>query len=350
MSAKGRKNTLDVDYLKVATSHNLAASVFAMGVQEEEQRVIHEQLPQQIPIDLLFDNPYQPRTTMAEESLRQLSETIASQGFQGVLVARPHPQQPGAYQLTAGHRRREAARLAGLSSLPVIIHDWSEQEMAALAATENIQREDLSPLEEGRLFQLMIDQLGLTQMEVAEAVKKDRGYVRNRLRLARAPEDIQAFVREKSDSLRAVIYLLEIEDPQERAPIIEQLLKRTLTTEDLPAYIAELKQRSQVSLPQSVPEDHMTLSADHTPRQNQRASTASPQPGVPSSSAPALAAPDLAINEQKEQRIRTAKLRTSLRYLKDYRKMLNGQPALASERELLRQLVAVARSLLVEGQ
>jgi ParB family chromosome partitioning protein len=348
--AKGRKNALDVDYLKVAASQNLAASVFAVRVQEEEQQFIHEQSPQQIPIDLLFDNPYQPRTAMAEESLQQLAETIASQGFQGTLVARPHPQQPGAYQLTAGHRRREAARRVGLNSLPVIIHDWSEQEMAALAATENIQREDLSPLEEGRLFQLMIDQLGLTQIEVAEAVKKDRGYVRNRLRLARAPEDIQAFVREKSDSMRAVIYLLEIEDSQERALIIEQLLKRTLTTEDLPGYIADLKRHKQALSPQPVPADHEALSDDCAFQLDQPQSAASQQPGA---SLPPATGPDTpgdSSEERKERRARAAKLRTSLRYLMGYRKSLNGLPLLASEREILRQIAAVVRSLLTEGQ
>src|SRR5258708_23449412 len=119
--------------------------------------------------------------------------------------------------------------------------------MATLAETENMQCEDLSHLEEGKLFQMMFDEMGLTQVDVADAIKKDRGYVRNRLRLASAPADIQAFVASKADSMRAVIYLLDIEDPAERAPIIEQLLQRTLTTEDLPAYLAELRQRTHPS-------------------------------------------------------------------------------------------------------
>src|SRR2546430_7296212 len=208
-----KKTGLDVDYLRTATSTTLASSVFATRVQEEEQRLIHEKEPLQIALERLLDNPYQPRVSMEEEGLQQLAETIAAHGFQGVLVARPHPQQAGFYQLTAGHRRREAAKRAGLKTLPVIVHPWSDQDMATLAATENIQREDLSPLEEGKLFQVMIDEMWLTQVDVANAIKKDRGYVRNRLRLAGAPADIQAFVAVKPDSMRAVIYLLDIEDP-----------------------------------------------------------------------------------------------------------------------------------------
>ncbi|HLZ59623.1 MAG TPA: ParB/RepB/Spo0J family partition protein [Ktedonosporobacter sp.] len=206
-----------------------------------ESGIPAEQRPRLLAIDFLQDNPYQPRLSMEDESLFQLAETIESQGFQGVLEARPHPEQSGTYQLTAGHRRREAARLAGLIELPVIVRARSDREMAALAATENIQREDLSPLEEGRLFQMMIDVLGMKQTEVSDLVKKDRSYVRNRLRLANAPEDIQAFVATKDDGLSAAYYLAEIEDPAERALIIEQLHKKTLSTNDLPLYIEEMK-------------------------------------------------------------------------------------------------------------
>src|SRR5579859_3761391 len=88
--------------------------------EREEEGVGVEGQPKLIAIGLLEDNPYQPRMVMEGESLEQLAETIRSQGFQGVLVARPHPRQAGMYQLTAGHHRREAARGAGLHSLPVI--------------------------------------------------------------------------------------------------------------------------------------------------------------------------------------------------------------------------------------
>ena len=351
MPGKPKKSALDVDYLRTATSSSLAASIFVTKVKEEEQQLLHEKQAQQIAIEVLFDNPYQPRAAMDEQSLQQLTETIASHGFQGVLVARPHPQRPGTYQITAGHRRREAARKAGFKTLPVIVHSWSDRDMATLSATENIQREDLSPLEEGKLFQLMMDTMGLTQIEVANAVKKDRGYVRNRLRLAKAPEDIQTFISHKADSMRAVIYLLDIEDPAERAPIIEQLLKRTLTTEDLPAYIGEIKQRGHA--PSQYP-DHSPVSAQQ------------PQPlSAPASIEPPLQTadrletteqtppvPTLAPVVQKRAqpttplRVRNTKLKTILRYITEFQKSLAQQEALnEEERELIQQIIAIAQAL-----
>jgi ParB family chromosome partitioning protein len=350
VAGKTKKTGLDVDYLRTATSTTLASSVFATRVQEEEQRLIHEKQAQQIALERLLDNPYQPRVSMEEEGLQQLAETIAAHGFQGVLVARPHPRQAGSYQLTAGHRRREAAKRAGLKTLPVIVHPWSDQDMATLAATENIQREDLSPLEEGKLFQVMIDEMGLTQVDVANAIKKDRGYVRNRLRLASAPADIQAFVAAKADSMRAVIYLLDIEDPAERAPVIEQLLQRTLTTEDLPAYVEELKQRrnappalaakvdaaTEPPLPvaASTPMAPTPEAPDHTP-------------GVSPASDAASRAPRVPARDLSQERVRQVKLKTIARYLGEYRRSLAGLAEVpAEELALLCQIEAMVRELI----
>jgi len=304
---------------------------------------------------------------MDEESLQQLTDTIVSQGFQGVLVARAHPQQAGMYQLTAGHRRREAARRAGLKTLPIIVHAWSDQEMATLAATENIQREDLTPLEEGKLFHLMISELGLTQVEVANAVKKDRGYVRNRLRLATAPADIQAFVQMKADSMRAVIYLLDIDDPAERAPVIEQLLKKTLTTEDLPAYIEQLKQRPLIPTPSQLSAPVLFHAETTSPAQDATQVVDKHAEGAASSQARATIppfqegtttpAPPTAIARESHKesqrdlspaRTRQVKLKTILRYLGEYQKSLKGQEEgiTEDERDLLRQISNTVQGLL----
>ncbi|WP_220198509.1 ParB/RepB/Spo0J family partition protein [Ktedonospora formicarum] len=340
---------LDVGYLRTATTTGLASSIIASKAHEEEQRLIHEKQPQQIDIDLLFDNPFQPRVAMEEESLQQLSDTIASHGFQGVLVARAHPQRPGTYQLTAGHRRREAAKRAGLKTLPVIVHNWTDQDMATLAATENIQREDLSPLEEGKLFQIMIDQMNLTQLEVAAAIKKDRGYVRNRLRLAKAPSDIQAFIEMKTDSMRAVIYLLDIEDQSERAQVIDQLLNKKLTTEDLPGYIEELKRRKREGL-QSNQDTDITQSTNTTYAET--ASVSVNETNLSSKSPSNLRRVGVPSEEEQQDyskgssmsqaRLRKTKLKTIMRYLADYQRLLDDanveEDVFEDERELLIQV------------
>lgn len=198
---------------------------------------------QMLPLEVLLDNPYQPRSSVNEASLDQLAQIIKEQGFQGVLVARPHPDDSQKYQLTAGHRRRNAARKAGLTTLPVVVKTISDEDMAILAVTENIQREDLTPLEEGKIFCLMMEQMGMTLEQVANAVKKSESYIRNRRRVAMAPEDIQLMVMQKPDSLRAVFYLLKIEDVSIRASIIELILQGQLTADQVDEYVKSLEQK-----------------------------------------------------------------------------------------------------------
>ena len=195
-----------------------------------------------IPVERLLDNPYQPRTgrNIDMEALNELADVIRAQGFQGVLAARPHPDIRGHYQLTAGHRRREAARLAGLTSLPVVVQDLTDEEMVTLAITENIQREDLTPLEEGRIYVLMNEQMKFTLEQIGREVGKKLGYIYNRVRVAKAPPDIQELVEAKPDSLRAVANLIKVEREADRAVIIRQLLAGALTTDDLPVYIQHL--------------------------------------------------------------------------------------------------------------
>src|SRR5215831_3175084 len=106
MTIKPKKSALDVGYLRTATSNTLVASILATTVEEKKRQLVHEIAPEQIAIDRLCDNPYQPRVSINEESLQQLTETIRTQGFHSVLVASPHPEKAGMYQITAGHRRR----------------------------------------------------------------------------------------------------------------------------------------------------------------------------------------------------------------------------------------------------
>lgn len=191
-----------------------------------------------IRVDRLLDNPYQPRAEIKNESVEELAAVIRSQGFQGVLVARPAKDGSDNFQLTAGHRRREAAKRAGLHILPVVVRDLTDEEMVTLAITENIQREDLTPLEEGRIYLLMSDEMGFTHEQIAREVGRKRGYIENRIRVARAPKDVQKLIQAKPDSIRAVATLIKVKDAQERAEIIELMLAGRLTVEDLAGWIS----------------------------------------------------------------------------------------------------------------
>jgi ParB family chromosome partitioning protein len=236
--------------------------LFASSLSPDSSVQHGEHQATMLPIDRLHDNPYQPRSTTQEEALDELAAVIRSQGFQGVLTARPHPERKGHYQLTAGHRRREASRRIGISTLPIIVRELTDEEMVTLAITENIQREDLTPLEEGRIYLLMSDEMGFTLEQISREVGKKPGYVYNRVRAARAPADIQALVEAKPDSLRAVANLIKVANADDRADMIRQLLAGEITTDDLPTYISQLKEKRGEPLIPDSDEDGVSVSPD----------------------------------------------------------------------------------------
>ncbi len=137
------------------------------------------------PIEKITPNPYQPRKTLNKDKLDELVSSIREKGILQPLVVR---ETPDGYELIAGERRWRAAQLAGLKTVPVIIKDVSPVELLELALIENIQRQDLNPLEEAMAFQRLIEEFGLSQAQVAEKVGKDRSTVANSLRLLKLPE------------------------------------------------------------------------------------------------------------------------------------------------------------------
>jgi len=319
---------------------------------------------QMLALEVLLDNPHQPRSAVDEEGLQQLTLTIQDQGFQGVLVARPHPVQSEAYQITAGHRRREAARRAGLTALPVVVKDFTDQEMAIMAVTENIQREDLAPLDEGKLYCIMMESMGMTLEQVAGAVKKSESYVRNRRRVAMAPPDIQQMVVRKPDSLRAVFYLLKVEDAEKRAPIITLLLQGKLTADEVDQYVktlekqaaeGDLSSRPGAASPPATPiEDRSPLSGSSEPRSSgpfpaQQAEVVEPahHPAQEKTPPPVIeqSASELVVFE-KHTIVGVSKLKTVLKAMKTYASTRTEQPSLSAEEALLLdQIIEVARHI-----
>ncbi|HEX7036259.1 MAG TPA: ParB/RepB/Spo0J family partition protein [Pseudomonadales bacterium] len=138
-------------------------------------------VPNEVEIDAVVPSRYQPRREFPEESLQELAASIRAQGLMQPIVVRPRPQ--GGYELIAGERRWRAARIAGLSRIAAIVREVSDEQASAMALIENIQREDLSPLEEAYALQRLRDEFELTQQEVADAVGKSRVAVANLLRL-----------------------------------------------------------------------------------------------------------------------------------------------------------------------
>ena len=146
-----------------------------------------------LPITVLRPNPDQPRRHFDPESLRELADSIKTQGIIQPLLVRPMADN-AAYQIVAGERRWRAARLAGLDEVPVIIKDVTDEQAAALALIENLQREDLDPIEVAEGCRQLIDKYGLTQESAAKKLGKSRSAVTNSLRLLALPEDVRRMV------------------------------------------------------------------------------------------------------------------------------------------------------------
>lgn len=140
------------------------------------------------PIERIRPNPHQPRKNIGQEALASLARSIKERGVLQPLVVR---EAEGAYEIIAGERRWRAAQIAGLRNVPVVIKDVSPGEVLELALIENIQREDLNPIEEARAFRRLVDEHGLSQGQVAARVGRDRSTVANFLRLLNLPADIQ---------------------------------------------------------------------------------------------------------------------------------------------------------------
>ena len=153
-----------------------------------------------IPVELLQRGQYQPRVDMRQDSLQELADSIKVQGVVQPIVARPIGNRDGAqrYEIVAGERRWRAAQLAGLAEIPAVVRDVPDESAIAMALIENIQRENLNPLEESVALQRLIDEFEMTHQEVADTVARSRAAVSNLLRLQELNNDVKALLEDRT--------------------------------------------------------------------------------------------------------------------------------------------------------
>jgi ParB/RepB/Spo0J family partition protein len=175
----------------------------------------------QIPLDLLDPSPYQPRMAFPQESLEELAESIRLRGILQPILARTHPTHPERFYIVAGERRWRAAALAGLHEVPAIVREMSDTEAATAALIENLQREDLNPMEEAEGYSRLLDELRVTQEKLAEAVGKSRSHITNALRLLNLPPGVQDAVRKGDLTFGHARALLAHEDPEAIARVVQ---------------------------------------------------------------------------------------------------------------------------------
>ncbi|MDO4465948.1 MAG: ParB/RepB/Spo0J family partition protein [Bacillota bacterium] len=196
-----------------------------------------------IPVDEIRPNPYQPRKIFDQESLKELSDSIAQHGvFTPILVKKSIL----GYELIAGERRLRASKMAGKTDIPAIIVEFDDQQMMEIALLENIQREDLNDIEEAKAYEQLLKKLNYTQEQLAKRVGKSREHITNTLRLLKLPEDVQEFVVNKQLSMGHVRALLSLKNEEEIRKVakqaiaqgmsvrkVEQLVKQKLHKDDV---------------------------------------------------------------------------------------------------------------------
>ena len=182
----------------------------------------------QIPVDRIEANPDQPRTRFEQGALDELTASIREHGILQPVLVRPL-EATNRYQLVAGERRWRAATAAGLASIPALIEELDDDTALEIAIIENLQREDLSPLEEAVMYDRMVKEHGYSIRRLAQKLGKDKGYLENRLRLAGAPPEIQDLVSVRKDTISHAYELLKVEDPKKRRRLAEQVARGELT-------------------------------------------------------------------------------------------------------------------------
>lgn len=220
----------------------------AAGAQGAAQGVI------EAPLASISPNPHQPRAPIRDQDLVELAASIEEHGVIQPLVVN---RVPDGYQLIAGERRWRAARLAGLTTVPVVVKDVAPSEMLELALVENLQRADLNALEEAMAYRQLTEEFGLTQEQVARRVGKSRVAVANTLRLLKAARGVQEALLEGRISEGHARALLGLEQAEAQEAALKTVLKRELNvrqTEELVRRLLGLRQQEPRAAPEVSPE------------------------------------------------------------------------------------------------
>ena len=180
-----------------------------------------------VPVDRITPNPEQPRMVFDEESLQELAASIREHGVLQPILVRPLGNHQ--FQLIAGERRWRASKIAGHATIPALVEEIDDDTALEISIIENLQREDLSPLDEASMYDRMIHEHGYSVRKLAQKLGKDKGYLENRLRLADAPPEVRQLVSVRKDTLSHAYELLKVEDPKKRRRLAEQVARGELT-------------------------------------------------------------------------------------------------------------------------
>ena len=233
---------------RLSQEEKLSDSVLSLLKPEGEQ---HDRAVRQIAVDRITPNPKQPRIAADPAALDDLTASIREHGvLQPILV---RPLERGRYEIVAGERRWRAVTALALALIPAIIEEMSDEQAIEIAVIENLQRENLSPLDEAAIFARMTSELGYSIRKLANKLGKDKGYIENRLRLVAAPADVRALVAERSDTISHAYELMKIDDPARRAELAAQIARGELSLARLKEAVRGESERPSLGAPAVTP-------------------------------------------------------------------------------------------------
>ena len=213
-----------------------------------------------VPVEFLQPSPLQPRQQFDENELATLAESVRSKGIIQPLVVRPKSGTVPGYEIIAGERRWRAAQRAGLHEVPVLVRHLSDIEVLEISLIENLQRQDLSAIEEAAAFQRLMAEFGHSQEQLAEAVGRSRSHIANTIRLLKLPEDVQTMISIRSLSAGHARALVTADDPEQLA---RQVVDQGLSVRQTEALANQArKQRTGRTEPSSVERDPNYVAAE----------------------------------------------------------------------------------------
>lgn len=218
----------------------LGRGIEALFEENDFNEISDNETVQDVKLSLIRPNPYQPRRTFDQKALRELASSIQESGvFQPIILRQPDPKLKR-YELIAGERRFRASKLAKQTTIPAIIRTMSDEKMMEVAVLENLQREDLTPLEEAQAYQTLMDKLSLTQVQVAERLGKSRPYIANYLRLLGLPNEIKELVSAGKLSMGQARTLLGLKDRKQLVKLAKQAVEKNLTVRQLEELVSQM--------------------------------------------------------------------------------------------------------------
>ncbi|HEX2913481.1 MAG TPA: ParB/RepB/Spo0J family partition protein [Chloroflexia bacterium] len=224
---------------------------FGYNAAQDELEREAERLPVvEIPIIQLQDNPYQhlARPQLDEQALEELAASIRENGFYGALLARRKKSTSSQYELAYGHRRKEAARRAGLVTLPVKVVELGEFQMMRIMASENFSRQDLDPLGEANVVGLLANEQNLSARQIAEMVGQGSSWVERRLALHRAPQDLKEMVAQRPDTFSLVELLAGVKEEFQRQRLVMEVLSKGLTRKQVQERLTQNSKATRIAV------------------------------------------------------------------------------------------------------